>query len=125
MKKEYDFSKGKRGAIEPIPANKKRITIRLDSEIIEWFRYQVETRGGGNYQTMINNALREYISNRGESLEKIIRKVVSEEIQKLSNMNVKVVYRSRDTAINKGIREDIPSLGFNHSVTTLPTVHTN
>jgi vacuolar-type H+-ATPase subunit E/Vma4 len=125
VKKEYDFSKGKRGAIEAMSANKKRITIRLDSEIIEWFRYQVETRGGGNYQTMINNALREYIGNKGESLEKIIRKVVSEEIQKLSTMSLKVVYRSIDTAVNKGIREDIPNLGFNEFVTTSPTVHTN
>jgi uncharacterized protein (DUF4415 family) len=88
MKKEYDFSKGKRGAIEPMPHGKKRITIRLDNEIIEWFRCQVETEGGGNYQTMINNALREYISNRDKILEKVIRKVVSEEIKKVATLNV-------------------------------------
>lgn len=88
MKKEYDFSKGKRGAIEPMPYGKKRITIRLDNGIIEWFRCQVETEGGGNYQTMINNALRDYISNRDKILERVIRKVVSEEIKKVATLNV-------------------------------------
>jgi hypothetical protein len=83
MKNEYDFSKGKRGAIEPTPPGKKRITIRLDNEIIEWFRGQVEARGGGNYQTMINNALREYTSNSIETFEKIIRRVLREEISKI------------------------------------------
>jgi len=82
MKEEYNFSKGARGAIVPAPAGKTRITIRLDSDIIAWFRSQVEGRGGGNYQTMINNALREFIGNRGEVLEDIIRSVVQNEIRK-------------------------------------------
>jgi retron-type reverse transcriptase len=33
MKKEYDFSKAKRGAIEKLSPGKTRITIRLDNEI--------------------------------------------------------------------------------------------
>ena len=61
MKDEYDFSKGKRGAVNPVPPGKTRITIRLDEGVIDWFRRQVELQGGGNYQTMINQALREYI----------------------------------------------------------------
>lgn len=60
MKKEYDFSKGKRGVIEPMSSGKTRITIRLDDDVIEWFRHQVHLAGGGNYQTLINDALREY-----------------------------------------------------------------
>ncbi|MDI6769577.1 MAG: BrnA antitoxin family protein [Anaerolineales bacterium] len=84
MKTEYDFSKGKRGAIDPTPAGKTRITIRLDNDVIEWFRQVVTERGGGNYQTMMNDALREYIQRQQEPLELILRRVVREELQSLS-----------------------------------------
>lgn len=82
MKKEYDFSTGKRGAIEPMPAGKTRITIRLDKDVIDWFRYQVESKGGGNYQTMINNVLREYIYEKRQGVEKVLRHVLREELSK-------------------------------------------
>ena len=81
MENEYDFSKGKRGALDALPAGKTRITIRLDDEILDWFRSQVEANGGGNYQTLINTALREYIQHRQEPLEEILRRVVREELQ--------------------------------------------
>ena len=81
MKKEYDFSQGKRGAIDPTPPEKTRITIRLDNDIIAWFRNQVHEAGGGNYQTLINKALQEYIKRQEESLEEIVRRVVREEMQ--------------------------------------------
>jgi len=84
MKTEYDFSKGKRGAVDPTPAGKTRITIRLDNDVIEWFRQVVTERGGGNYQTMMNDALREYIQRQNEPLELILRRVVREELQSLS-----------------------------------------
>ena len=84
MKTEYDFSKGKRGALDPPPAGKTRITIRLDNDVIEWFRQVVTERGGGNYQTMMNDALREYIQRQKEPLELILRRVVREELQSLS-----------------------------------------
>ena len=58
MKREYDFSRGKRGPVIPVPRGKTRITIRLDKDLIDWFRSQVEAAGGGNYQTLINSALR-------------------------------------------------------------------
>jgi metal-responsive CopG/Arc/MetJ family transcriptional regulator len=61
MRAEYDFSKGRRGPVIPVPRGKTRITIRLDKDLIEWFRSQVEAAGGGNYQTLINTALREYV----------------------------------------------------------------
>jgi uncharacterized protein (DUF4415 family) len=56
MRKEYDFSKGKRGPAIESPG-KTRITIMLDSDIIEAFRERAEARGIG-YQTAINAALR-------------------------------------------------------------------
>ena len=80
MKKSYDFSKGKKGAVVPVPPGKTRITIRLDNEILDWFRDQVEARGGGSYQTMINNALREYILHGGEKLEVYLRSIIREEL---------------------------------------------
>src|SRR5207244_6254744 len=51
--KTYDFSKGKRGAVLPLPPGKERITIRLDADILDYFRDRVEQAGGGNYQTAI------------------------------------------------------------------------
>ena len=81
MKDEYDFSKGRRGAVNPLPQGKTRITIRLDEEIIEWFRLQTEVQGGGNYQTMINQVLRDYVLSQREALEDTLRRVIREELQ--------------------------------------------
>jgi len=80
MKKEYNFSKGKRGAVVPAPKGKTRITIRVDDDILEWFRGEVDAAGGGNYQTLINDALREHITRQQEPFEVILRRVVREEL---------------------------------------------
>jgi uncharacterized protein (DUF4415 family) len=79
MKKEYDFSKGKRGAAVPLGPGKTRITIRIDDDIIDWFRTKVHQTGGGNYQTMINDALRRFIEQG--SMEKTFRRVLREELR--------------------------------------------
>ena len=84
MKREYDFSKAKRGAVVPAEPGKTRITIRLDTDVLDWFREQVNKAGGGNYQTMINAALREYVKNQTEPIEKIVRWVVREELKRVS-----------------------------------------
>jgi uncharacterized protein (DUF4415 family) len=80
MKECYDFSQGKRGPVIATPAGKERITIRLDADILDWFRQRVEAQGGGNYQTMINQALRDYINSHSVSLEVVLRRVVREEL---------------------------------------------
>jgi uncharacterized protein (DUF4415 family) len=80
MKANYDFSKARRGAVIPPSGNKVRITIRLDRDIVEWFKLRVEESGGGNYQTLLNKALREYITHRDEPIEKVLRRVVREEL---------------------------------------------
>ena len=80
MKKEYDFQKGKRGPVIQPAKGKTRITIRIDDDILEWFREQVHAAGGGNYQTLINIALREYINSKRESLEETLRHVIREEL---------------------------------------------
>ncbi len=83
MKQHDDFSRAKRGAVVPVPKGKTRITIRIDDHILNWFREQVNAAGGGNYQTMINNVLREYIESRDVvSIEKTLRRVIREELRK-------------------------------------------
>ena len=84
MKKEYDFSKGRRGAVVTATPGKTRITIRLDDEVLAWFRNLVNESGGGNYQTLINKALREYISRQQEPLETVIRRVLREELKRIA-----------------------------------------
>jgi len=82
MKQEYDFSHGKRGAVVPVPAGKTRVTIRLDSDVLDWFREQVEKAGGGNYQSLINLALRNFVEQNKEPLEKTLRRVIREELRR-------------------------------------------
>ncbi|MBN2701116.1 MAG: BrnA antitoxin family protein [Methylothermaceae bacterium] len=79
MKKEYDFSKGKRGPVIPQESGKTRITIRLDTDILDWFRSQV--KGGGNYQTLINQALRAYMDEHEGALERTLRRIIREELK--------------------------------------------
>jgi len=80
MNREYDFKKGKRGPVIKVPKGKTRITIRIDDDILEWFRQQVNSAGGGNYQTLINMALRKYMDSKRESLEDTLRHVIREEL---------------------------------------------
>lgn len=76
--RDIDFSRAKRGAVIPIDPGKSKISIRLDNRVIEHFKGVVEKAGGGNYQTLINDALVAYIQQR--SMLDAIRQVVKEEI---------------------------------------------
>ena len=84
MRKEYDFSKAKRGAVVSVPKGKTRITIRLDEDVLAWFKDQVHRAGGGNYQTLINAALREHVKRSEEPLEETLRRVLREELEHAS-----------------------------------------
>ena len=88
MKATYDFSNAKRGAVVRPASGKTRITIRLDDDILDWFRSQVHSAGGGNYQTLINAALRMHIESQGsagrDELEETLRRVIREEIPNYS-----------------------------------------
>lgn len=86
MRKQYDFSKGKRGPVLPSPG-KTRITMMLDDDIIEYFRAEAEAKGMG-YQTMINAALRVLLArSQGRPGDDepitvgVLRKVLREELQ--------------------------------------------
>ena len=80
MKAHYDFTRGKRGPVLKAPAGKTRITIRIDDDLLQWFRQQVHAAGGGSYQTLINAALREYGQAKREPLEATLRRVLREEL---------------------------------------------
>ena len=82
QKESHDFSKGRRGAVVPVPPGKTRITIRIDTDLLDWFRQQVNVAGGGNYQTLINDVLRRHVEGRDEALADLLRRVVREELQR-------------------------------------------
>jgi len=84
MKREYSFAKGKRGSVLSVPKGKTRITIRIDEDILNWFREQVNLAGGGNYQSLINEALRQHIRRAQEPLEATLRRVIREELDHAS-----------------------------------------
>jgi len=79
MKKEYDFSKGKRGPVLPA-TGKTRITIYLDDLVIEAFKGASERTGKG-YQTLINEALRSQLGVSETALTpEVVRSIVREEL---------------------------------------------
>ena len=83
MKKAYDFSAGKRGAVIK-NVGKTRITIHLDNDVLDAFRYKAETAGRG-YQTLINDALRQYLSSSAKPVDsKTLRRILREELGKTS-----------------------------------------
>jgi hypothetical protein len=102
MKKEYDFSKAKRGPVVHLSGGKTRITIRLDDAVLDWFRKQVDRAGGGNYQTLINDTLRQYIAKAEEPLEVTLRRVIREEIRRASW--IKIAAKSSDSFEDGGGR---------------------
>jgi len=83
VKREYDFSKARRGRVVPLPKGKTRITIRLDTDVLDWFRKRVDD-AGGNYQTLINQALRRHLEQADAPLEKTLRRVIREELRRAS-----------------------------------------
>lgn len=82
MREDYDFKEAERGAVVPAKVGKTRITIRLDNEVLAWFKEQVHQAGGGSYQRLINEALREHIKQSDEPLESTLRRVLREELRR-------------------------------------------
>lgn len=80
MRREYDFSRGKRGPVVSVPPGKSRITIRIDSDVLAWYRHQVDLAGGGSYQALMNAALRDFMNATERPLEETLRRIVREEL---------------------------------------------
>jgi uncharacterized protein (DUF4415 family) len=81
MLEEYDFSKGRRGPVIS-HKGKTRITIFIDTDILQWFRDNAEREGQG-YQTAINQALRNYVKQDRRPIQEIVREVVRKELKLL------------------------------------------
>jgi uncharacterized protein (DUF4415 family) len=79
--RDIDFTQAQRGPVVPADPGKTKISIRLDNRILEYFRNRVEQTGGGNYQTLINDALIAYIQQ--QSMLEVMRQAVREELQPL------------------------------------------
>jgi uncharacterized protein (DUF4415 family) len=81
MRKEYDFSKGKRGQVVK-PSGKTRITIYLDDDILEAFRRRADAAGRG-YQTMVNEALRAALGHEAQAVDaRTLRRILREELRR-------------------------------------------
>lgn len=81
MRKEYDFSKGKRGAVVK-PSGKTRITIYVDDDVLEAFRKRADASGRG-YQTMINEALRAALGQEAQGVDaRTLRRIIREELSR-------------------------------------------
>lgn len=107
MREEYDFTKAIRGPVMPPEPGKTRITIRLDNDVLDWFRAKVHAQGGGNYQTLINRALRAYIVQEAgcieAQLEALLRRVIRDELHRV---------RSGETMrAPKASEEDVSTIG--------------
>ena len=76
--RDIDFSRAKRGPVVAPELGKTKISIRLDNTVLEYFRELVDKAGGGNYQTLINDALLEHVHRR--STLDVVRQVVREEL---------------------------------------------
>ena len=77
-RRNIDFSRAKRGPVVTPQPGKTKISIRLDNTVLEYFRNLVDKAGGGNYQTLINDALLENVHRR--STLDVVRQVVREEL---------------------------------------------
>jgi uncharacterized protein (DUF4415 family) len=77
--RDIDFSEGKRGPVVKPEPGKTKISIRLDNTVIEAFRSLADQAGGGNYQTLINDALVEHLHQR--SVLEAVRQVIREELK--------------------------------------------
>jgi uncharacterized protein (DUF4415 family) len=88
MKKNYDFSKGRRGRVvaePPVEPGKVRITIRLDEDLVDHFGVIADRSGGKvGYQTLINSALREYVDGKTPKWEETLRRIIREEMNRNS-----------------------------------------
>lgn len=76
--RDIDFSRARRGPVVRPEPGKTKISIRLDNTVLEHFRALVDKAGGGNYQTLINEALLEHVHQR--STLDVVRQVMREEL---------------------------------------------
>jgi uncharacterized protein (DUF4415 family) len=94
--RSIDFSKAKRGAVIPLEAGKTKISIRLDTSVINYFRNQIDEAGSGNYQSLINDALVAGIQQK--TVLEAVRKVVREEMRNTGAVKTRSSPRAKSAA---------------------------
>jgi len=82
--KEYDFSAAERGAVARSPQDKTLTKIRIENDILNWFRDRVHQQGGGDYEALINAALRQFIRQEDIAFEDTLRRVIREELKSMA-----------------------------------------
>jgi uncharacterized protein (DUF4415 family) len=77
--RDIDFSRAKRGPVVKPEPGKTKISIRLDNAVLEHFRDLVDKAGGGNYQTLINDALLEHMQRRStlDAVRQVVREALA------------------------------------------------
>ena len=114
MKKEYDFSRGRRGAVLGAPPGKTRITIRIDDDVLQWFRAQVHKAGGGSHETAMSKALRRVMESPEGHVKEHSGPPLSQRAEDgrtltaLMFKHVTAFLRAAEFAIEKGIRAEAP-----------------
>lgn len=94
MRTEYDFSKGKRGALISAKG-KTRITIYIDDSILNEFRSRAE-RAGTGYQTMMNEALKAFLEKSEQPVTaSILRQIIREELPEKSRLTRRSTGRAK------------------------------
>ena len=77
--RDIDFSQARQGPVVKPELGKTKISIRLDNAVVEAFRALADQAGGGNYQTLINDALVAHLHQR--AILDAVRQVVREELR--------------------------------------------
>lgn len=114
MKKEYDFGRGRRGAVLGAPPGKTRITIRIDDDVLQWFRADMPKTGGGSYQTAMNEALRRAMESSEGHVDEHSgppsrqRADTSRTLTALMFKNFTALRRAAEFAIENRIRAEAP-----------------
>jgi hypothetical protein len=94
MRAEYDFSKGKRGALIPAKG-KTRITIYIDDAVLNEFRSKAE-RSGAGYQTLMNEALKAFLEkNEKPVTAAVLRQIIREELPEKSRLTRRSTGRAK------------------------------
>lgn len=94
MRAEYDFSKGKRGALIPAKG-KTRITIYIDDSVLNEFRARAERMGTG-YQTMMNEALKVFLEKNEQPVTAaVLRQIIREELPEVSRLSRRLTGRAK------------------------------
>ena len=112
--RDIDFSRAKRGAVVKLEPGKTKISIRLDSTVIEFFRAAVDRAGGGNYQSLINAALLEHIHRR--STLDAVRQVVREELAPYGDARGSRQYDFREVRLTSSTQRGLASRGQSRPV---------